>query len=65
MLSAHDFVPLETLPKYLNSHQEIVYDETKATISYEYAVKCLIAAMMSHEIRQKYSLRSYQQFNDS
>jgi uncharacterized protein (TIGR00288 family) len=45
MLSAHDFVPLETLPKYLNSYQELVYDETKATISYEDAVKCLIAAI--------------------
>ena len=27
MLSAHDFVPLETLPKYLNSYQELVYVE--------------------------------------
>ncbi|MBD2128926.1 NYN domain-containing protein [Microcoleus sp. ZQ-A2] len=45
MLSAHDFVSLETLPKYLNSSQELVYDETKATISYEDAVKCLIAAI--------------------
>ncbi|MGB7440426.1 MAG: NYN domain-containing protein [Coleofasciculaceae cyanobacterium] len=45
MLSAHDFVPLETLPKHLNSYQELVYDNTQAKISYEDSIKCLMAAI--------------------